>query len=175
MKSVCRQKMFLPQNSMTCHYLWWPIYPESWILKFLTFKTTRYNDMMFVEYTCHTVDILLWIRISIIIRMSGLKHLYNIDKCNMHCQIRRKSKWEINFAFIAVTYGYNISYEVCFSQVCDWMRLYLKRLILIQLKKWILVIDQNVTSFRNCEYISLSGNIGKLRLLYSVCRSCYKT
>ena len=165
MKSICRQKMFLPHNSMTCHYLWWPIYPESWILKFLTFKTTRYNDMMFVEYTCHTVDILLWIRISIIIRinianrrnriyvqiynqtlwipstivnkwMSGLKHLYNIDKCNMHCQIRRKSKWEINFAFIVVTYGYNISYEVCFSQVCDWMRLYLKRLILIRLKNW---------------------------------------
>lgn len=147
MKSICRQKMFLPHNSMTCHYLWWPIYPESWILKFLTFKTTRYNDMMFVEYTCHTIDIVLWkstrkiynqtiwIPSTIVNKwMSGLKHLYNIDKCNMHCQIRRKSKWEINFAFIAVTYGYNISYEVWFSQVCDWMRLYLKRLILIQLK-----------------------------------------
>ena len=72
MKSICRQKMFLPQNSMTCHYLWWPIYPESWILKFLTFKTTRYNDMMFVEYTCHRVDILLWIRIRIVI---GIKRL----------------------------------------------------------------------------------------------------
>ena len=79
----------------------------------------------------------LWIPSTIVNKwMSGLKHLYNIDKCNMHCQIRRKSKWEINFAFIVVTYGYNISYEVCFSQVCDWMRLYLKRLILIRLKNW---------------------------------------
>ena len=79
----------------------------------------------------------IWIPSTIVNRwMSGLKHLYNIDKCNMHCQIRRKSKWEINFAFIAVTYGYNISYEVWFSQVCDWMRLYLKRLILIRLKNW---------------------------------------
>ena len=60
MKSICRQKMFLPHNSMTCHYLWWPIYPESWILKFLTFKTTRYNDMMFVEHALYTIDILLW-------------------------------------------------------------------------------------------------------------------
>ena len=154
MKSICRQKMFLPHNSMTCHYFWWPIYPESWILKFLTFKTTRYNDMMFVEYTCHTINILLWenrrnriylqiynqtiwIPSTIVNKwMSGLKHLYNIDKCNMHCQIRRKSKWEINFAFIAVTYGYNISYEGWFSQVCDWMRLYLKRLIFIRLKHW---------------------------------------
>ena len=98
----------------------------------------------------------IWIPSTIVNKwMSGLKHLYNIDKCNMHCQIRRKSKWEINFAFIAVTYGYNISYEVWFSQVCDWMRLYLKRLILIRLKHLILVIDQNVTSFRNYECISL--------------------
>ena len=120
---------YLQNNPLQWYDVCWIYMPSNWYFIMREYTENRMHLQIYNKT--------IWIPSTIVNKwMSVLKHLYNIDKCNMHCQIRRKSKWEINFAFIAVTYGYNISYEVWFSQVCDWMRLYLKRLILIRLKNW---------------------------------------
>ena len=136
---------YLQNNPLQWYDVCWTciIYNRYFIVKVYT---ENRRNRIYLQIYNQTI----WIPSTIVNKwMSVLQHLYNIDKCNMHCQIRRKSKWEINCVYIAVTYGYNISYEVWFSQVRDSMRLYLKRLILIQSRKLILVIDQNVTSIRN--------------------------